>query len=476
MGQIGKAIVENIDLKGMIDKMTKSIISAVEWWGRLSPAVKKAGVIFAGVLAAIGPLFKAFSVLKTSLSALTVVFGLLTSPITLVVLAIGALAAGFTYAYNNSIGFRSALAGIWAVLKELGKAAKVAFFTLTGQFGKAAEAASQLNLNLKQVFRDAQQQAKVTKFEPVVIFDKKKLIGEWQSAVGGTDFTVPASADVSGGSDGSGSGKKKKHAAIQQLQSIGQQAQLTASEIADALEPVGPQIEEAFAPALQATEERVVALSSSMMGMVGAASSELLPLMGTSFEEMGIRVTTVLDDIRLKMLELSDGALVKNVWEAMGDAATQAGKAMMESAKRGVTSFKELGKAALSAAADVLRAKIIEGVASVVADALKKFGIAGLLIGSALGAAAGALFSSVVGRITTPKLASGGLAMGPTLAVVGDNPGARVNPEVIAPLDKLQNMMRSGTQEVRVSGMFRISGKDLVLALDEARQTDSLLF
>lgn len=42
---------------------------------------------------------------------------------------------------------------------------------------------------------------------------------------------------------------------------------------------------------------------------------------------------------------------------------------------------------------------------------------------------------------TIPKLAKGGLAFGPTLAVVGDNKGASSNPEVIAPLDTLIGYM-----------------------------------
>lgn len=45
---------------------------------------------------------------------------------------------------------------------------------------------------------------------------------------------------------------------------------------------------------------------------------------------------------------------------------------------------------------------------------------------------------------TIPKLAKGGLAYGPTLAMVGDNKGASADPEVIAPLSKLQDIMSSG--------------------------------
>ena len=40
-----------------------------------------------------------------------------------------------------------------------------------------------------------------------------------------------------------------------------------------------------------------------------------------------------------------------------------------------------------------------------------------------------------------PKLAGGGVAFDDTLAVVGDNPNARVDPEVIAPLSKLETML-----------------------------------
>jgi TP901 family phage tail tape measure protein len=40
-----------------------------------------------------------------------------------------------------------------------------------------------------------------------------------------------------------------------------------------------------------------------------------------------------------------------------------------------------------------------------------------------------------------PKLAKGGLAYGPTMAMVGDNPSAGVDPEVISPLSKLKDMI-----------------------------------
>ena len=60
-----------------------------------------------------------------------------------------------------------------------------------------------------------------------------------------------------------------------------------------------------------------------------------------------------------------------------------------------------------------------------------------------------------------PALAQGGLAFGETAAIVGDNPNASVDPEVIAPLSKLKGMMSDMGQKVIVEGMIR--GEDIWL-------------
>ena len=59
-----------------------------------------------------------------------------------------------------------------------------------------------------------------------------------------------------------------------------------------------------------------------------------------------------------------------------------------------------------------------------------------------------------------PAFADGGIVSGPTLGLVGEYPGAKTNPEVIAPLDKLRSML--GGQNVVVTG--KISGKDILLS------------
>jgi hypothetical protein len=79
-----------------------------------------------------------------------------------------------------------------------------------------------------------------------------------------------------------------------------------------------------------------------------------------------------------------------------------------------------------------------------------------------------ALSSLVKNKLSAPALAEGGLATGPTMALVGDNKNARVDPEVIAPLSKLKSMMG----DMGVGGVLetRISGNDLIILLNRSQK------
>lgn len=99
--------------------------------------------------------------------------------------------------------------------------------------------------------------------------------------------------------------------------------------------------------------------------------------------------------------------------------------------------------------------------AAAVAQALTAGPVAGPILASVVGALGAAQIATIVAT-PIPQLAEGGLAFGPTQAIVGDNFGAGVNPEVIAPLDKLKGMLSMET--VNVVGT--ISGEDIVLASD----------
>lgn len=92
-------------------------------------------------------------------------------------------------------------------------------------------------------------------------------------------------------------------------------------------------------------------------------------------------------------------------------------------------------------------------------------------VGAAMVAAA-AVMTALINKNAqenVPALASGGLAYGKTLALVGDNANAAVDPEVIAPLSKLQAMLPAAgaSQNIKISldGKLTAKGRDLEFIL-----------
>jgi hypothetical protein len=112
---------------------------------------------------------------------------------------------------------------------------------------------------------------------------------------------------------------------------------------------------------------------------------------------------------------------------------------------------------AMAAVSAILAA--ISGGGSAVAGGIK----------SAFGGNFGDIFKNLLGFTGTQQnaqgMASGGIAYGPTRALIGEYAGASSNPEIVAPLDRLKGMMGS------MGGMggnftFKLVGRDLIAAID----------
>jgi hypothetical protein len=67
------------------------------------------------------------------------------------------------------------------------------------------------------------------------------------------------------------------------------------------------------------------------------------------------------------------------------------------------------------------------------------------------------------------KFADGGIISGPTYGLMGEYPGAKSNPEVVAPLDKLKDMIGGGG-----AGTFMLRGQDLLLSVNRAQKASNL--
>jgi len=107
------------------------------------------------------------------------------------------------------------------------------------------------------------------------------------------------------------------------------------------------------------------------------------------------------------------------------------------------------------------------------ADAVKSGTQTALSFGPASAFVLPALVAGAVGVVSKAfsgikKFASGGIVSTPTMGLMGEYPGARSNPEVIAPLDKLTGMLGGTQSNVQVGGEFKLRGQDLVVALQRA--------
>ena len=164
-------------------------------------------------------------------------------------------------------------------------------------------------------------------------------------------------------------------------------------------------------------------------------------------------------------------------------------KAMNDLAVNSAISLSEsLGKALAGEDVDAFVA-----LGSVLADALSQIGKAlisfAILEGTALeslknplswpvalaagvaAVAAGALLKSTLSADKTKKFANGGIISGPTMGLMGEYPGAANNPEVVAPLDKLKEMIGGNGGG---SGQFVLRGQDLLLSVNRAQKASNL--
>lgn len=173
------------------------------------------------------------------------------------------------------------------------------------------------------------------------------------------------------------------------------------------------------------------------------------------------RVRTPMDEVTSKVQEM--GLNIASVAEQMGSA-------LFAAIANGGNAMAALGQVLLGAIGDIL---IQMGTAAVAASNLAKtFAIP--IVGAAAGIAAIALGTMIKGMSSKiqgdgfAKFANGGIVSAPTLGLMGEYMGARSNPEVIAPLDRLQSLMGMGSQNVNVTGQFRLDGQDLVVAVERA--------
>ena len=75
------------------------------------------------------------------------------------------------------------------------------------------------------------------------------------------------------------------------------------------------------------------------------------------------------------------------------------------------------------------------------------------------------------GSMDVPALATGGAVSGPTLALVGDNPNAHIDPEVVAPASQIQSLVDGGSKG-ELTGELRADGSQLVALVKQTERKE----
>ena len=162
-----------------------------------------------------------------------------------------------------------------------------------------------------------------------------------------------------------------------------------------------------------------------------------------------------------------------NAFSALGSSIVQS----MGLASTGLEGFAQVMFRTLIDLGSMILKQIIMNQASAMAASIAGATQSGAATGPAAIFTTPAFIATAVGGVLSafaaiPKFAAGGIVSGPTMGLMGEYPGAKSNPEVIAPLSKLQGMLDQGNGggTANVSGEFVLRGQDLVVALQRAEK------
>jgi tape measure domain-containing protein len=446
LAELGKAINNSLNLEAVFTALSEKINYLVEGFKGLNPATQEFIVKTALIVAAIGPaifivgklittfgaLVGTIRLIRTTIllmsSAISKAFAsILANPVILgVVAAIAAVGAIALYVYDNWKAFTDNFKNIWINIKNS------VMQGVTFVLGKLDTLQKALGLQLFDL-------SGMTKYqeEQRIVATEFKSIGETVDSLKGKLKSLFVATPKTGGKTGG-----------------------IVSE--DIIEPT--------TTTTGGGGGGVMDTSNPSMSAVNLLPTfDLLPEKLESVSAANERLKQTNEDVANSFTKITPA--IKSVEDLLSP--------LQKSLVMGIEAFANLAESGFKSMKE-LAAAVRQSIAVIIGDMIKVFvakALAGLpptpfllAIAPAIAGLAGSLGKNLIMKIGAPKLAEGGLAYGPTMATVGDNRNARVDPEVIAPLSKLKSMMGDmgmggGVLETR------ISGNDLIILLNRSQKT-----
>jgi len=448
--ELGNEIFKALDIKTLAQDFIKFIQNLTARFKQLEPQTKKVIIIVTGLVAAAGPLLVVLGTMSSGIGLVasgfataipilikatsafkTLTVSMLANPVGAIAAAVVTLIAGFVEYLHRLEPAVTRTKTFFNILKSLGNPLKFAALQAEdaakalAQKKKDAEAAAKANAELKASLENLNKPLDVAtnKTEELT-----KSLQKVQSVSAITLSVKTGDFDYATG------------------------------EFAQGDIAVGAQ---------QVQTEGIGGINAPDPGEINDALSGLLAM-----QNQADQTAVALENLAAKnerMRELGDmvGGEVANAFYNFGEAAIGA-LGLAESGFQGFLS------GILSTILQLISMFLAQSIAQSIAGATA----AGAATGPAAIVTTPAFIATAVGGVMAafaaiPKFANGGIVSGPTMGLMGEYPGAKSNPEVIAPLDKLQGMMGGSSQNVNVGGEFKINGQDLVVALQRADRNRS---
>lgn len=519
LAELGRTIFQSLRLDEVLNSLSGTINNLVKGFQGLSPNIQRTIVTVTALAVAIGPLLIALGAIARTLPLLVAGF----SSIGLAAGAIAAIFGGALFAVQKLAdefgGLSEALAFVEAKLVKTGTLVKEVFKGLASEIGNATKALTALltkdfagvaDALSRPGFSFTEAQAKSNKaFEDSLreyvrkrneSFVEQRRIVEQSNKF---DFSGLAERLTNTG------GTTLEEALLSQANYFKTQNQRqpfpnfaplpAQGDIGDQLRGVSQQ----FFPlpaSVKSTTAEIEKLNQALTSTQNPAEglkgriTEILQesrLLGLSVEDQYGRITGEIESTISSVTEQfgAQSAVLPVLIEYLsayqtGLIGVQAEQERIQATANAVgNSIETIGSAfadaisgALSFSKAVKKAflEIIGSIVNeIIALQIRNFlnspaGLALGPIGAAAAVASGKALGSIVkALLSRVSLAGGGIVSGETLVRVGEYPGARVNPEVIAPLDKLKNLIGGGDGYIAEA---RISGDDLLILVDRAER------
>ncbi len=466
-----------------IQKLTSFVTGLVQSFMNLNPQTQSLILGLTGIAAALPAILSVAGALATALGAILTPAGLVVAALaavaTIVVQNWGVVkktlvdvANYFIDLYNESLAFRLIIEGFVALFKTIFDAGVALVNGLINQFKIAGNFISGLFSNVGKIIQGA------FSLSPSMI--KEGLAGIGETLVDGVTETAGNVKDIF--ADIGTAGADNFTEAFEKAMKPKIIANVTEEGLQQGVDNVFSSLKNNVAGILAVGAGGTATGGTTATSGGGDADPSFSSVFGSTEDEAfdPNSVEFIDDSVDYDAMHQGIDATVakmnqmKAVSDLMGqgvqDAFGAMGQSIVQSLGLADNAFGAFLSSFITNAMQFIAVNLAESMSFGVSTAAKTAAAAGpvgAFVLPALIAGATAAIGGAFKKI--PKFANGGIVSTPTMGMFGEYTGARQNPEVVAPLDKLTSMIEPrGAQQVSVGGSFQLRGQDLVVALQRA--------